>query len=51
MTIYSSINRGIYGHVAGAQLYSRNIFEYIGQRYIPQFIHRLTEEYKLYSSV
>jgi hypothetical protein len=56
MSLYSSVNRGIYGHVAGAQgaLYSlvlRNIKTYIRQLYIHRYIHRLIEEYKLYSLV
>jgi hypothetical protein len=60
MTLYSSINRGIYGHVAGAQLYSSNIFEYIHRLHVTDeysFIFLDTNEYNaiywsaLYSSI
>jgi hypothetical protein len=63
MTLYSSVNWGIYGHMAGVGMVGqapaifhgykepRNIKSYIHRLYIPRYFHLLTEEYKLYSLV
>jgi hypothetical protein len=66
MTLYSLVNRGIYGYVARAHvggsplyysimcnrgIYATNIVLYIHQCYIPRLLHWLAEEYNLYFSV